>query len=283
MIMHVTRHADPDSFLDAAAPIAARGEASASFFIGWAHSQKRTPPPPDERVYFATCRGDGVFGVAVQRDAGPVLVGRSDPAAAAAFADDLARDFPALCGVMGDPAAAAAFAERWRALTGRESTLRVRLRQHALREVADVPPAPGAPRVASDADLAWLIEQQIAFIAETRVHDLPQRVAATMPGRVERGDFWIWDDGAAVALVGFNDAAPAFARVAPVYTVPDRRGRGYATALVATLARELLRRGKERLFLTTDVANPTSNAIYARIGFRPESDDCALDFVDARG
>jgi predicted GNAT family acetyltransferase len=280
--MYVTRHDDADGFLEAAAPIAARGEASASFFIGWAHSLKRTPPPPDERVYFATCRGDGAFGVAIQRDVGPVLVGRSDPAAGAAFADDLAADFPALCGVMGDPATAEAFAERWRTLTGRASALRVRLRQHVLREVAAVPAAPGVPRVATEDDLAWLIERQIAFIAETGVHDAPARVVATMPKRVERGDFWIWDDGAAVALVGFNDAAPAFARVAPVYTVPDRRGRGYATALVAAVARELLRRGKARLFLTTDVANPTSNAIYARIGFRPESDDCALDFVDAR-
>jgi GNAT superfamily N-acetyltransferase len=281
--MLVTRHSDPDSFLAAAAPITARGEASASFFAGWAHSLKRTPPPPEEHLYLATCRGDGVFGVAIQRDVGPVLVGRSDAAAGVAFAEDLVRDFRVLCGVMGDPQTAAAFAERWRVLTGRQSTLRVRLRQHVLREVATVPPALGAPRVATEADLAWLIEQQIAFIAETGVHDAPGRLAATMPKRVERGDFWIWDDGAAVALVGFNDAAPAFARIAPVYTLPQRRGRGYATALVATLARELLRRGKNRLFLTTDLGNPTSNAIYARIGFRPESDDCALDFVDDGG
>ena len=41
----------------------------------------------------------------------------------------------------------------------------------------------------------------------------------------------------------------------------------YATALVAHVSRELLSRGKRKLFLTTDVANPTSNAIYARIGF----------------
>ena len=70
-----------------------------------------------------------------------------------------------------------------------------------------------------------------------------------------------------------------FARVAPVYTVPDRRGRGYATALVAALSRELLARGKRRLFLTTDAANPTSNAIYARIGYRPQNEDCHFDFV----
>ena len=64
-----------------------------------------------------------------------------------------------------------------------------------------------------------------------------------------------------------------------MYTLPERRGSGYATALVAELAQELLARGKRSLFLTTDIANPVSNAIYARIGFRAENDDCALDFV----
>ena len=99
-----------------------------------------------------------------------------------------------------------------------------------------------------------------------------------MPSRVARGEFRIWDDGRPVAYAGCNDAAPDFARIAPVYTLPECRGRGYATALVAALARELLGRGKRKLFLTTDVANPTSNAIYARIGFRAENDDCALRF-----
>ena len=82
-----------------------------------------------------------------------------------------------------------------------------------------------------------------------------------------------------MAFAGFNDAAPDFARIAPVYTPPGFRGRGYATSLVAQMSRELLARGKRRLFLTTDIANATSNAIYARIGFRAENDDWHFDFV----
>ena len=62
--------------------------------------------------------------------------------------------------------------------------------------------------------------------------------------------------------------------------MPAARGRGYATALVAALARALLAAGRRRLFLVTDVANPTSNAIYARIGFRPENDIYHFDLVD---
>lgn len=278
--MRVIRHTDPDAFLAAAAPISARGEASASFFLGWAHSLKRTSPEVDEHVYLATCAGDGVCGVAMQRDESPAIIGQSDPAAAIAFAEDLARDWPLLQGVVGAIDPSEAFAWRWHELTGRGHVLRARLRQHVLHDVAVVPEAAGAPRLATPADLSWLIAMHNAFIVEVGIPDSPERIARTMGKRVERGDFWIWDDDAAVAYVGFNDAAPEFARIAPVYTLPDRRGRGYATALVAALARELLRRGKAKLFLTTDLANPTSNAIYARIGFRPENDDCHFDFVD---
>lgn len=275
--MNVTRHDDPDAFLAAAAAMNARGEASASLFAGWAHSLKRGSPAGAERPYLATFGADGA---AIRRDGGPVIVGQSDPAAAAAFAEDLAREIPGLAGIVGSATACEAFAKRWRELTGRAHALRVRLRQHALATVAEVPPAPGAPRPSEEGDIAWLDGAQVAFINEVGMTDSIARMRAALPQRVVRGEFRVWEDGEPVAYAGFNDAAPDFARIAPVYTFPQRRGRGYATALVAALARELLARGKRRLYLTTDVANPTSNAIYARIGFVAETDECHFDFVD---
>jgi predicted GNAT family acetyltransferase len=277
--MRVTRHSDPDAFLAAAAPMDVRGQASASFFAGTAHSLKRTPPRAGERVYLATAHDGSAFGAAILRDEGPVVIGESDSAACEAFAADLAGELPQLQGVVGAQSGCDAFAKVWTELTGRASVLRVRLRQHSLTEDDDVPNAPGAPRIATVADMDWLVLHQIAFIAEVGMPDPPARIRELMPGRVARGDFRIWDDRRPVAYAGFNDAAPDFARIAPVYTLPDCRGRGYATALVAELSRELLARGKRKLFLTTDVANPTSNAIYARIGFRAENDDCGIDFV----
>jgi predicted GNAT family acetyltransferase len=277
--MRVIRHYDFDGFIAAAAPMAARGEASASFFIGGAHSMKRTPPRKGERVYLATCSGGGVLGVAMLRDEGPVLIGESDAAASEAFAADLAPDWPGLQGVMGAAAGCEAFMRTWKELTGRDSRLRVRLRQHVLSALSDVPQARGASRIATVADAEWLIDRQVAFIEEVGLPDPPERLRQIIPPRIERGDFRIWEDDGPVAYAGYNDAAPEFARIAPVYTLPDCRGKGYATSLVAALARELKERGKRKLFLTTDVANPTSNSIYARIGFRPENDDCGFDFI----
>jgi predicted GNAT family acetyltransferase len=69
--------------------------------------------------------------------------------------------------------------------------------------------------------------------------------------------------------------------VGPVYTPPELRGRGYATTLVAELSRWLLGRGNRFCFLYTDLANPTSNAIYARIGYRRVCDALEYRFAAA--
>jgi hypothetical protein len=74
-----------------------------------------------------------------------------------------------------------------------------------------------------------------------------------------------------VSLAGFGGETPNGIRIGPVYTPPDLRRRGYATALTAALTRSLLERHRF-CFLFTDLANPTSNGIYMRIGYEPVAD-----------
>jgi predicted GNAT family acetyltransferase len=59
--------------------------------------------------------------------------------------------------------------------------------------------------------------------------------------------------------------------VGPVYTPPEHRGRGYASAAVAEVSRQILAAG-DRACLFTDQANPTSNRIYESLGYRPVGD-----------
>jgi hypothetical protein len=62
-----------------------------------------------------------------------------------------------------------------------------------------------------------------------------------------------------------------------VYTPKELRGRGYATSVVAAASRAILAEGRRFCCLITDLANPTSNGIYARIGYVPVSDACVID------
>jgi len=64
-----------------------------------------------------------------------------------------------------------------------------------------------------------------------------------------------------------------------VYTPPFFRGRGYATSCVASLSQLILDRGYDFALLFTDLANPTSNSIYQKIGYRAVCDFKEIQFV----
>jgi len=276
--MTVVRHSDPRAFLTAAAAMLARDEANASKLMTWAQGLV-DHPPTDEPVYLATYAADGAFGAAFLRGTYAVFIANSDPAAAGAFARDLAVEWPQLQGVAGAGDACEAFAHAWSDATARTHRLRFHLRNHILTEVAFVPAPGGVMRNADAADLEWLVAAEVAFIAAARLPDDPARVRVRLPERIADGRIRIWDDREPIAFAGWSASGGDAARIAPVWTVASARRRGYATALVAALARELLARGSKKIFLDTDLANPTSNAIYARVGFRPLHDFYHFDFV----
>ena len=90
----------------------------------------------------------------------------------------------------------------------------------------------------------------------------------------------LWEvDGEPVCAVGYGSPTPTGVRIGPVYTPPAHRGRGYASALTAHVSTEQLAGGRSFCFLYTDLANPTSNKIYAAIGYRRVCDSIQYAFV----
>jgi RimJ/RimL family protein N-acetyltransferase len=132
---------------------------------------------------------------------------------------------------------------------------------------------------------AWTaFEQRLYALGELRAPDPPP------PGRARLGHegdaeerLWLWEDegGAVVSLAARTAPAVGVGRVAPVYTPPEQRRRGYGAAITAAVTADALDRGADHVVLFTDLANPTSNAIYQRIGFAPVSDRRVVRFADA--
>jgi predicted GNAT family acetyltransferase len=90
--------------------------------------------------------------------------------------------------------------------------------------------------------------------------------------RVDRclaaGELWVWGDRAeTTSMAVVRGPVEGVVRVAGVYTPPQMRKRGYAEACVSALSTQLRSAGY-RSILYTDLANPTSNSIYQRIGYR---------------
>ena len=94
---------------------------------------------------------------------------------------------------------------------------------------------------------------------------------------------WLWEDGGGpVSLSGYGGSTPNGIRIGPVYTPPEHRGRGYATSLVTQQSHWLLGARRSFCFLYTDLDNPTSNALYRRIGYRMVAEAREVRF-DVRG
>lgn len=69
-----------------------------------------------------------------------------------------------------------------------------------------------------------------------------------------------------VAAVGTGCYSHGLCGIHGLRTLPTHRGRGYATSIIAALAREAQARGVARAFLQVEQANP-AQALYRRIGF----------------
>jgi predicted GNAT family acetyltransferase len=141
-----------------------------------------------------------------------------------------------------------------------------------------IPPAsvPGGWRLAGEGDGPMLRDWVLAFEAEALPAGSPQPAPDEMIGRwVRREDrfAYLWEaDGRAVSVAVANSTTPNGRRIGPVYTPPGHRGHGYASAVTAAASADQLARGARFCFLFTDRMNPTSNAIYQRIGYEPVSD-----------
>lgn len=98
--------------------------------------------------------------------------------------------------------------------------------------------------------------------------------------KLRAGQLWFWVDEAEarVHLTGTNPPSFGVARLGPVYTPPAQRGRGWASNAVAEVSRGIQAEGA-RVCLFTDQANPTSNKIYAALGYRPVVDMADLVIV----
>lgn len=81
-----------------------------------------------------------------------------------------------------------------------------------------------------------------------------------------------------MSLAGVTRQVVGMIRVGPVYTPPELRGHGYASAVTADVSRRAREAGADEVLLYTDLANPTSNSIYQNIGYRAVEDRVVLAF-----
>ena len=284
--MRIERHDEPARFFALVAPFLERREAQHNLQLGFRarlETDRHAFGPRDPLLYAVLDDGGDVVAVATQTPPfGVILSEMDDPVIVDALADRLVEDGAELPTAGGPVQLARAFAHRWSSLTGLVPSVQIDERIYEATSVVQPQGVRGTMRAYTPADRPLAIEWLGAFLAEA-MPDAPE-------GRVERivddraagvGSLVLWeDDGRIVSLAGHAGETPNGSRVGPVYTPPELRGRGYASALTAALTEQLLER-RRFCFLYTDLANPTSNSIYQRIGYRPVTDVTVWRFAAA--
>ena len=171
------------------------------------------------------------------------------------------------------------FAAAWTRLTGISAHVSTEERLYRLgRLTPTAPQPPGQLRRADTRDRELLVGWLLAFSTEAHT-TTPSNVAHVVDDRISYGGVMLWEvAGSPVALAGCSRPTAGVARIGPVYTPVNHRKRGYGSAITAAASQAALDEGAAEIVLFTDLANPTSNAIYQRLGFEPLSDRLAISF-----
>jgi predicted GNAT family acetyltransferase len=231
---------------------------------------------PDDPIFGWWQRDSGaVDGAFIQTPPHPLLL------TAAPAMPELARLLAGrpLPGINAVAADAEEFAKVWREstpvtlATGRQSRL---YRLDVLTPPSPLPP--GAPRVAGAADRELLEAWLTVFHHD--VGEAVQAVSEVVDDKISYGGLTLWEvDGVPVSMAGATRPAAGMVRVIAVYTPAELRGRGYAGAVTSAVTRAAVDGGAADVVLFTDLANPVSNALYQRLGYRPVEDRAVIVFT----
>ncbi len=278
--MEVVRLTDPSEFLERAGSLLLADEARHNLILGLAGTLRDQPARYPEFELWLVEEAGAAVGAALRTLPYRLVLAR--PATAEAL-PALAAALDDLRGVVGGVPEAGEFADAWTAKTEAVATIESRQGVYALEHVTPARPTSGSSRPGRESDrellLGWLYAFSLEALGEeTQEPELRAMIDLRVRDDADYG-FVLWEDeGRPVCVTGFGSPTPSGIRIGPVYTPPELRGRGYASALVAEVSQAQLAAGRRFCFLYTDLANPTSNRIYVDLGYERVCDSLQIGF-----
>jgi predicted GNAT family acetyltransferase len=275
--MRLEEHADAAAFLEAAAPVLDADEARHNLIYGICSTLVEAPHAYHEAHLWTVEEEGRPLAAALLTPPFNIVVARPRVDDALRFLARRLREQLELPGVTGALPEVDVFADAW----GGSRRLRMRQGIYAAR-TAELPDVAGRARKATPADRHVVVGWLRAFEAEALPHDSPHLdLEEAFERRVQSdaGGFFLWEvQSEPVSLCGCGGRTPHGIRIGPVYTPPERRGRGYGSAITAHVTKEQLDAGDDYCFLYTDLSNPTSNKIYVNIGYERVCDSAEYAF-----
>jgi ribosomal protein S18 acetylase RimI-like enzyme len=282
---------DAERFAAVAQPLIDRDPIGSTLFLHVLANHLASPFPGP--LLMAAVTDGGRIGAAAMRVPGFAMIGVLDPSTAdpatvlGRLADDvLARGEP-IVGFTGRRRTAKLLTDAWSERTGATSKPHMWTLLYRLGELTPPVGVPGTPRLAAmddPADVALLADWFCEFRRETGVGSAPNVPdPQALVRNAERGEvFTLWCvDGRTVAVAGHSAVRRGGAKIAPVYTPPEHRRRGFGSAVTVAAIESARRLGAGEIMLFTDADYPASNAVYRGLGFEVIAEFAEFEVVDA--
>ncbi|NQU20922.1 MAG: GNAT family N-acetyltransferase [Candidatus Nealsonbacteria bacterium] len=215
--------------------------------------------------------GDPI-GAALMTPPRELILTRLPTAAMPALVEHLRKVGKPPPGVVGPSPETRSFAQCWAVRTGMTARLGMQQTIYECARVSALDHSPGVLRAATAADVDPLAEWRRQYRREVGLADEDESHRAAIARRIARGQLHVWEDGQAVSMACFGGETDRGVRLFLVYTPPQFRARGYATACVGSLTGRLLDSGKTYCCLYADQGNSASNGVYRKVGYRPIGD-----------
>ena len=284
-MVEIQSHDDANELISLSGAYLELNESENNLPIGLAYRLAKNPRyyGPESPLLLSILEQGRAAGVAIMTPPRRLILSRFETSVEVAMAH-LTRylrgiDAP-IPGVTGPATEAQAFSECWtEEMAGISARVVMQLRVFEARTVADVPLSPGKLRLACMADHP-LMTQWIATFSETIGEPVDVDSAKSNAQQyIKDKQLYIWDDGGPVSIATETRPIRNGITISTVYTPSEHRGKGYATSCVWSLTKKLLSDRYSFCSLYTDLSNPTSNSIYAKIGYVPLGDALSFDFA----
>jgi len=277
----VERHDDVGRYATVVAPVLT-GDPLTNNVIATLLAARSTGETPLEPglLLLSVSKDALLVGAAIQTPPRGALLTPMPRGAAAALAQWMCDQHPGLPSANGPVASVDEFASAFAAATRRGASVEVQQRMFAVDRVQPPTNVRGRARPASSTERDLLVEWAFGFHLDTTAQAAANRpptieyLSAPIDQRLRSKNLlWLWEvDGQPCSVCWLSKPTANVVRVSGVYTPPDHRGHGYASANVAHATQYALDHLAPQCMLYTDLANPTSNKIYQAIGYRSFGD-----------
>lgn len=275
IVFKIIRDESVEVFLEQTKWLLYRNESSNSLMLGLCEGMISNTPKSSP-ILIRIIENNETIAAAIQTPPMNLIITHADHLVLKALAEYLKNsgvDFP---GVVGPSGESESFANEWSRLTGKSSQLGMGQKIYKLEKVNFPIGIKGSFCVATMNEFSVVFDWITAFAKESlpasdQRGEAHWRDFAKKAIENQTAHFWTKKDQP-VAIAFISRPTKNGISIVGVYTPPEFRKNGYASAVVAHLSQKMLDAGKKFCVLYTDLANPTSNKIYQNIGYQDVSD-----------